>query len=159
MPEDEPAPAPAPEVTTEVTHIYTVSQSTIKMDKGYYFGARVNWKHEIGVAIHNKNGQGLLRMARTMFSLLAWSQSTIKMDKGYYPNINPKNKFPLQSVAIHNKNGQGLLLDDRRFTEQTTGIVAIHNKNGQGLLQRETPIVPNGAYRSQSTIKMDKGYY
>ncbi len=36
------------------------SQSTIKMDKGYYDTKRMSWKEIEKVAIHNKNGQGLL---------------------------------------------------------------------------------------------------
>ncbi len=37
------------------------SQSTIKMDKGYYITNKViTLLHEKGVAIHNKNGKGLL---------------------------------------------------------------------------------------------------
>ena len=64
----------------------------------------------------------------------------------------------MASVAIHNKNGKGLL--------QTTlapmayyPMVAIHNKNGQGLLQKTKKDTEVKIYASQSTIKMDKGYY
>ncbi len=68
-----------------------MSQSTIKMDKGYY-GIRCNMRHYDGeldvisdVAIHNKNGQGLLRDPDVPADVLpSMSQSTIKMDKGYY---------------------------------------------------------------------------
>ena len=38
----------------------TKSQSTIKMDKGYYGRARRRGANGDTVAIHNKNGQGLL---------------------------------------------------------------------------------------------------
>ena len=78
------------------------------------------------------------------------------MDKGYYLQLlSEKTNGTL--VAIHNKNGQGLLppfwLD--AYLVQN---VAIHNKNGQGLLLIwDVTKVPNTS--SQSTIKMDKGYY
>ncbi len=60
------------------------------------------------VAIHNKNGQGLLHFSNAFFVFLCFmSQSTIKMDKG------AQHVFLLliteKIVAIHNKNGQGLL--------------------------------------------------
>ena len=61
------------------------------------------------VAIHNKNGQGLLRFATDSVT----------------------NSFT--TVAIHNKNGQGLLRKYDIF-QNGKNIVAIHNKNGQGLL-------------------------
>ena len=38
-----------------------VSQSTIKMEKGYYTIIKTREKGTIMVAIHNKNGKGLLR--------------------------------------------------------------------------------------------------
>ena len=56
------------------------------------------------------------------------------MEKGYYVCKPAPAKKPRQSVAIHNKNGQGLL----QVVESSE-----KNKNSQ----------------SQSTIKMDKGYY
>ena len=61
------------------------SQSTIKMDKGYYWNNFGNYYISRFVAIHNKNGQGLL---------LVWE----------------KLKPSFTAVAIHNKNGKGLLL-------------------------------------------------
>ncbi len=41
--------------------VYDLSQSTIKMEKGYYL-QNWNWKCVLfkAVAIHNKNGKGLL---------------------------------------------------------------------------------------------------
>ena len=36
------------------------SQSTIKMDKGYYVSGAKSPNQKLHVAIHNKNGQGLL---------------------------------------------------------------------------------------------------
>ena len=86
-----------------------VSQSTIKMDKGYYLQKVVN--------------QADAKV----------SQSTIKMDKGYYFYTFRSSLFLLFSVAIHNKNGQGLLLDLGYEFFDVKGV-AIHNKNGQGLL-------------------------
>ncbi len=79
------------------------------MDKGYYYSVEVDGGTVIIVAIHNKNGQGLLRIDFTE-------------DADY------------NSVAIHNKNGQGLLPEIIYADEATEADVAIHNKNGQGLL-------------------------
>ncbi len=86
------------------------------------------------VAIHNKNGQGLLHLSLDIV-------------------VNWKDE-----VAIHNKNGQGLLLDTPSLFF-CFAIVAIHNKNGQGLLPQNHPNVKQFNEESQSTIKMDKGYY
>ncbi len=87
----------------------------------------------MGVAIHNKNGQGLLQANKDnkVFGKKE-SQSTIKMDKGYYFVWLYKQEAH-NLVAIHNKNGQGLLLKGG-FCFNHNNIVAIHNKNGQGLL-------------------------
>ena len=82
------------------------------------------------------------------------------MEKGYYGTNNIL--FPmLDGVSIHNKNGKGLL---RGVWWWCGGYikVSIHNKNGKGLLPhpelgRENPQRP--WYWSQSTIKMEKGYY
>ncbi len=65
---------------------------------------------ELAVAIHNKNGQGLLQ------------------NDSYFQEIVEN------TVAIHNKNGQGLLPNSFRKSA-FFDIVAIHNKNGQGLLR------------------------
>ncbi len=85
------------------------------------------------------------------------SQSTIKMDKGYYTSKKTisTNRY---HVAIHNKNGQGLL-HVRVLLSEPLFKVAIHNKNGQGLLLFYNTGLCNPNSRSQSTIKMDKGYY
>ena len=40
------------------------SQSTIKMDKGYYITKKKSLGGDDDVAIHNKNGQGLLHILR-----------------------------------------------------------------------------------------------
>ena len=70
-----------------------LSQSTIKMDKGYYCnGAYALDIDRDTVAIHNKNGQGLL--PTNLVCLLI-----------------------IMIVAIHNKNGQGLLLPNNPFHE------------------------------------------
>ena len=61
-----------------------VSQSTIKMEKGYYYLFRLAREEAPNVAIHNKNGKGLL-------------PSTVFEGADFY------------DVAIHNKNGKGLL--------------------------------------------------
>ena len=61
----------------------TLSQSTIKMDKGYYSNFVLRTYQYNNVAIHNKNGQGLL-LSIIGALVVMLSQSTIKMDKGYY---------------------------------------------------------------------------
>ena len=124
--------------TTELTnheYINTQSQSTIKMEKGYY-------QHFLNisiinnmVAIHNKNGQGLLltiSMLKEDFSLDVAIHN--KNGQGLLPE-RPKLAGVYEvGVAIHNKNGQGLL--PKRWTlTLRTFKVAIHNKNGQGLLR------------------------
>ena len=38
-------------------------------------------------------------------------------------------------------------------------LVAIHNKNGKGLLQTDKAVIFLDGNKSQSTIKMEKGYY
>ena len=56
------------------------------MDKGYYLICEGLCSDTYFVAIHNKNGQGLLLTIKELedYPTLK-SQSTIKMDKGYYP--------------------------------------------------------------------------
>ena len=79
------------------------------------------------------------------------------MDKGYY--VDTTYPLPLKyTVAIHNKNGQGLLQIAEIVDLSSSFNVAIHNKNGQGLLPTSTN-KPFKNLLSQSTIKMDKGYY
>ena len=83
------------------------------------------------------------------------------MDKGYY-KAQCQWAYHNIDVAIHNKNGQGLLR--RIYQERSRNLqfkVAIHNKNGQGLLQLHylVQILMVILLMSQSTIKMDKGYY
>ena len=80
------------------------------MDKGYYAVARIVRPGAILVAIHNKNGQGLLRQRFSRNGKRTESQSTIKMDKGYYLIYMNGFQIAIKTVAIHNKNGQGLLL-------------------------------------------------
>ena len=88
------------------------------------------------VAIHNKNGQGLLQ------HIMAICCPAVVV------------------VAIHNKNGQGLLQEeDVVIAEYEVYDVAIHNKNGQGLLHTIVGLLASNPFLSQSTIKMDKGYY
>ena len=63
------------------------------------------------VAIHNKNGKGLLQSdCKKRFSVNL-SQSTIKMEKGYYSRRVSIFSTAI-AVAIHNKNGKGLLLQE-----------------------------------------------
>ena len=79
------------------------------MDKGYYATLALLNALKVNVAIHNKNGQGLLLGKTSRKNILQVSQSTIKMDKGYYTYRGRWHGIVL-AVAIHNKNGQGLLL-------------------------------------------------
>ncbi len=88
-----------------------LSQSTIKMEKGYYHNTKGISAEMLKVAIHNKNGKGLLRHTQgcTTQKVFHQSQSTIKMEKGYYMMRKDLMNFFLNNVAIHNKNGKGLL--------------------------------------------------
>ncbi len=62
------------------------------MDKGYYFNLVFDTDPEAQVAIHNKNGQGLLLKSKFGIWIQGLpSQSTIKMDKGYYPYLFMKD--------------------------------------------------------------------
>ena len=97
-----------------------VSQSTIKMDKGYYVFKSITL---------------ILGRVVEISNILTESQSTIKMEKGYYGRLR-KNIAKIQVVvAIHNKNGKGLLLHLCRLALACVFCL------------------------SQSTIKMEKGYY
>ncbi len=69
-----------------------MSQSTIKMEKGYY-----------------ATGGNLSSEVPTE------SQSTIKMEKGYYIIKKLVDEVFGMPVAIHNKNGKGLLLNTRNI--------------------------------------------
>ncbi len=86
------------------------------------------------VAIHNKNGQGLLPKEVAHSTLLRQSsQSTIKMDKGYY-------LIGRYSATIHLISSQSTIKMDKGYYEYK--------------------IPPNiSQWASQSTIKIDKGYY
>ena len=80
------------------------------------------------------------------------------MEKGYYEQ--GKNGYQQKvKVAIHNKNGKGLLHRGWEQRMNTAGIVAIHNKNGKGLLLGGKDMSGLIFAVSQSTIKMEKGYY
>ncbi len=80
------------------------------------------------------------------------------MDKGYYAVARIVRPGAIL-VAIHNKNGQGLLQHPHIKLNNISAIVAIHNKNGQGLLRGVENWNLWQESQSQSTIKMDKGYY
>ncbi len=130
------------------------------MEKGYYVIDFTDITLSVNiVAIHNKNGKGLLLAVKHptgwvitsqstikmekgyyLFILrIAWpsetkSQSTIKMEKGYYNKIHRKGHTLPRAVAIHNKNGKGLLPTKILKWNYQENSVAIHNKNGKGLL-------------------------
>ena len=80
------------------------------------------------------------------------------MEKGYYTTERRLTDLPL-AVAIHNKNGKGLLHFFFLLVKNEKFTVAIHNKNGKGLLPILVNFPAEGSERSQSTIKMEKGYY
>ena len=77
------------------------SQSTIKMEKGYYRNDIESQAATIKVAIHNKNGKGLLQSGKHRAkSPMPQSQSTIKMEKGYYPvSTTVAAALPLRSQS------------------------------------------------------------
>ena len=80
------------------------------MEKGYYVSFCIFYPINVeSVAIHNKNGKGLL----LTIDLIARGK---------------------REVAIHNKNGKGLLQANQALKESKKEV-AIHNKNGKGLLQ------------------------
>ncbi len=81
------------------------------------------------------------------------------MEKGYYDKLSPQTSCISIKVAIHNKNGKGLLPEMGISVGSLGVIVAIHNKNGKGLLQRIRYAIFLSQKQSQSTIKMEKGYY
>ena len=86
------------------------------------------------VAIHNKNGKGLLQCDRFVPVIIAkQSQSTIKMEKGYYSKI----KF------------KGLLI---ALSQSTIKM----EKGYYWFVCLSHDLV---LFLSQSTIKMEKGYY
>ena len=70
------------------------------MDRGYYKMSEFEVENTNWVAIHNKNGKGLLLTVRTVpTDWLCESQSTIKMDKGYYINATI---YPFMPIACRN---------------------------------------------------------
>ena len=103
------------------------------MEKGYYRSRAKGNPKRCSVAIHNKNGKGLLHILYIVHGIIS-------------------------NVAIHNKNGKGLL---RILAVEANKLdaVAIHNKNGKGLLLQNLFLYKKLTLLSQSTIKMEKGYY
>ena len=81
------------------------SQSTIKMEKGYYL---LTAETDTGVACKS---QSTIKMEKGYYTLTVplpvyqcMSQSTIKMEKGYYA-YTTQTGSKATTVAIHNKNG------------------------------------------------------
>ena len=81
------------------------------------------------------------------------------MEKGYYPIVYLVEPASFVPVAIHNKNGKGLL-------PINTMIINYHtNSRSQSTIKMEkgyyTLISRKSLcyHQSQSTIKMEKGYY
>ena len=106
------------------------------MEKGYYVIDFTDITLSVNiVAIHNKNGKGLLR---NVFKCMKPHAKRVAIH-----NKNGKGLLRLfvlslrafALVAIHNKNGKGLLpvLEEEKSKEKRE--VAIHNKNGKGLLR------------------------
>ena len=109
------------------------------MDKGYYFMCgKYPLKVSAKVAIHNKNGQGLLHTIHSTPLCYSWSQSTIKMDKGYYYMLQECEIKCMKSQSTI-KMDKGYYHIDRAMSVERKANVAIHNKNGQGLLHELLP--------------------
>ena len=91
---------------------------------------------EPNVAIHNKNGKGLLRQ-KIFFNKDGsnLSQSTIKMEKGYYAGDET-------DIVIEHRVGS------QSTIKMEKGYYLMSSVNRSLLL-----------FKSQSTIKMEKGYY
>ena len=89
----------------------TLSQSTIKMEKGYYcFFALLGLLVLLSSQSTIKMEKGYYTKKKAPCTASTYlSQSTIKMEKGYYINA-PLTPAVVLLVAIHNKNGKGLLL-------------------------------------------------
>ena len=136
-----------------------VSQSTIKMEKGYYSITTNIKKHKFKVAIHNKNGKGLLpRKYRRKWSPKWKSQSTIKMEKGYYNNAITHNPSQYNRSQSTIKMEKGYYRGLAKYIIQLTG--------SQSTIKMGKVSYPTNGIRnrcrpktSQSTIKMEKGYY
>ena len=110
------------------------------------------------VAIHNKNGKGLLPGLQKIYILKdGFVAIHNKNGKGLLHFEFDANEFKFV-VAIHNKNGKGLL---PKIPNSSADVfcVAIHNKNGKGLLRKKGLLTNSPTIVSQSTIKMEKGYY
>ena len=91
-----------------------MSQSTIKMEKGYYTNytpvePAVDYMSQSTI----KMEKGYYCKTSTLKNCTTTSQSTIKMEKGYYKRVTWLSILS-QKVAIHNKNGKGLLLGGNR---------------------------------------------
>ena len=72
------------------------------------------------VAIHNKNGQGLLQLNWIDEEIgIAWSQSTIKMDKGYYW-LNLKTEEEADKLSQST-----IKMDKGYYLDAATGLGAI----------------------------------
>ena len=93
------------------------------------------------VAIHNKNGQGLLlELEDKGLVLTRESQSTIKMDKGYYFKLGYRFRGSLRRSSQSTiKMDKGYYIDELKVSK-TLSEVAIHNKNGEGLLLRSNSL-------------------
>ena len=106
------------------------------MEKGYYeIIGKVTGLDVIMVAIHNKNGKGLLHDSHCKSSLIERVAIHNKNGKGLLLDKLYSSGTRSRLVAIHNKNGKGLLQKQKNQEQKMNLIVAIHNKNGKGLLQ------------------------
>ena len=103
------------------------------MEKGYYTTTNTTLVDIIQVAIHNKNGKGLLHPTFIRTLITDESQSTIKMEKGYYrTGFDGGTKMSITSQSTI-KMEKGYYFGEFCLAE--------------------------GGKLSQSTIKMEKGYY
>ena len=107
------------------------------MEKGYYSTGAIIGSTGAIVAIHNKNGKGLLHNNLYCYPFLLLVAIHNKNGKGLLLQIQASSVSPLKgAVAIHNKNGKGLLHKNHIIPIDSINNVAIHNKNGKGLLRR-----------------------
>ena len=74
-----------------------MSQSTIKMEKGYYMECNIEELKKISLSQSTiKMEKGYYRWVHNLSNTNIKSQSTIKMEKGYYQKKQKRSKSRLQ---------------------------------------------------------------